>query len=130
MSEYNKAIRRSVVNIWRGMQHDPVKIKKDGRVTVVFWKDGTTTAVRCGMDQKYDSYMAFCAALGKKVFGSNSALKRAIYDTPNEVVDPILLDSDGFVARSKDDDVPYGTVTVGDGVSIIGTNHDPVNLLF
>lgn len=108
MSEYNKAIRRSVENIWRGLQHavirdhlDPVKIRTSGRVTVVFWKDGTATSVKCSMDEKYDSYMAFCAALGKKVFGSNSALKRVIQNCPVAVIDPVLLDPDGCPASSQ-----------------------------
>lgn len=82
-------------------QYTPAKIKKDGRVTVVFWKDGTATSVKCSMDEKYDSYMAFCAALGKKVFGSNSALKRVIQNCPVAVIDPVLLDPDGCPASSQ-----------------------------
>lgn len=79
----------------------PTKIRKDGPVTVVFWKDGTATSVRCGVGEKYDSYMAFCAALGKKVFGSSSALKRVIQNCPVAVIDPVLLDPDGCPASSQ-----------------------------
>lgn len=63
----------------------PRKIRKDGRVTVVFWKDGTTTAVRCGEGEKYDDYTAFCAAIAKRVCVSNSAIKRMLKGTPVEI---------------------------------------------
>lgn len=62
----------------------PKKIRVDGRVTVVFWQDGTTTVVRCGDDDKPNEYNAFCAALGKRIFGNNSALKRAVEQTEKE----------------------------------------------
>lgn len=65
---------------------NPVKIRKDGRVTVVFWQDNTTTAVRCGESEPYDDYTAFCAALAKKIFGNNSSLKRTIQNCPVEFV--------------------------------------------
>lgn len=65
----------------------PQKILKVGRVTVVFWNDSTSTAVRCGENEISDDYTAFCAALGKKIFGCNSALKRAFMDAPTETRD-------------------------------------------
>ena len=64
----------------------PVKIRKDGMVTVVFWKDGTATSVRCGAGEQYDDYVAFCAALAKKIFLSNSAVKRVLKNTSVEYV--------------------------------------------
>lgn len=64
----------------------PVKIKKDGLVTVVFWQDGTATSVRCGASESYDDYVAFCAALAKKFFLSNSMVKRVLKNTPVEYV--------------------------------------------
>ncbi len=66
----------------------PKKILKVGRVTVVFWEDGSSTAVKCGDSEIPDDYVAFCAALGKKVFGSNTALKRAFMDAPHETKEP------------------------------------------
>ena len=63
----------------------PQKILKVGRVTVVFWEDGSSTAVKCGENEIPDDYVAFCAALGKKVFGTNSALKRAFMDAPMDI---------------------------------------------
>ena len=64
----------------------PKKIRQDGRVTVVFWSDGTTTAVRRSDDDADNLYNAFCAALAKKVFGNNTALKRAIDTSELEIV--------------------------------------------
>lgn len=53
-------------------------IIKSGPATIVFWADGTKTMVRRAPDEEDNDYAAFTAALGIKLFGSNSALKRAI----------------------------------------------------
>lgn len=54
------------------------RILKSGPCTHVFWSDGTKTMVRRAPDEPDNDYAAFTAALGIKVFGSNSALKRLI----------------------------------------------------
>ena len=54
------------------------KIIHSGPVTVVFWKDGTKTLVRCAAHDAYDEYNAFCAALAIKMYGNNSKLKKMI----------------------------------------------------
>ena len=79
----------------------PVKIRKDGPVTVVFWQDGTATSVRCGAGEQYDDYVAFCAALAKKLFLSNSSVKRMLKNTPVEVVTPVHLTEDNKPAISE-----------------------------
>ena len=56
-----------------------------GKLSETFWKDGTTTAVRCGEGEKYDDYTAFCAAIAKRICGSNSAINRMLKDTPVEI---------------------------------------------
>lgn len=56
----------------------PVKIIKSGKVTIVFWADDTKTIVRCAEDEVPDDYDAFTAALAKKVYGSNTHLKKMI----------------------------------------------------
>lgn len=61
--------------------HQPITVDHifyDDKATVVFWTDGTKTIVKCAEGTKYDEYAAFCIALAKKIYGSNSALKRAI----------------------------------------------------
>lgn len=46
--------------------------------TIVFWTDGTKTVVKCMKDQPYSEYYGFLCALGKKIYGSNSALNRLV----------------------------------------------------
>ena len=66
---------------WGDKSHQPITVDHifyDDVATVVFWTDGTKTVVKCAEGTKYDEYAAFCIALAKKIYGSNSALKRAI----------------------------------------------------
>lgn len=66
---------------------EPKRIIRNGIATIVFWNDGTKTIVKCAEDDEPDDYMAFCAAYCKKVFGSNSHLKRVIKDAENTKVE-------------------------------------------
>lgn len=84
---FSRALGNMAMATVKIMLH-PKKILKVGRVTVVFWEDGSSTAVKCGENEIPDDYMAFCAALGKKVFGTNAALKRAFMDAPHETKEP------------------------------------------
>ena len=61
---YNYPKPRRVVN-------DP-----EAGVTVVLWEDGEKTIVRAAADEQMDVYDAFCAAFCKRIYGTNSALKR------------------------------------------------------
>lgn len=54
----------------------PERIWRFERATVVFWKDGDKTTVRKASDEEDNEYLAFCAALAKKIFGSNNAVKK------------------------------------------------------
>ena len=56
----------------------PDRIVKSGRATIVFWDDGTKTVVKRSPDEPDNDYNAFLAALGIKIFGSNSQLKKII----------------------------------------------------
>ena len=57
----------------------PAYIKREGPVTHVAWDDGTHTCVRlCAEDAQDSLYSAFCAALAKKIFGSNAAVHRMV----------------------------------------------------
>ena len=47
-------------------------------VTVVMWNDGEKTIVRASEGETLDIYDAFCAAFCKRVYGTNSALKREL----------------------------------------------------
>ena len=50
------------------------KIIYNGPATIVFWTDGTKTIVKRSKKDKYNKYNAFCAALAKKIFGSNNKI--------------------------------------------------------
>lgn len=56
----------------------PERIVKSGRATIVFWEDDTKTVVKRSADEPDNDYNAFLAALGIKIFGSNSQLKKII----------------------------------------------------
>lgn len=60
------------ISVW------PERIVKSGRATIVFWEDGTKTVVKRSPDESDNEYNAFLAALGIKIFGSNSKLKKII----------------------------------------------------
>lgn len=60
------------ISVW------PERIVKSGRATIVFWEDGTKTVVKRSPDEPDNEYNAFLAALGIKIFGSNSQLKKII----------------------------------------------------
>lgn len=46
--------------------------------TIVFWKDGTKTVVKCSENDPYIRYNAFCAALAKKIYGNNSQVNKIV----------------------------------------------------
>lgn len=50
----------------------------DNNYTTVLWNDGTKTTVKLSDDDIYDEYSAFCAALAKRIYGSNSRIKKII----------------------------------------------------
>lgn len=55
-----------------------IEYSADHMTVVVIWSDGDKTIVRRSANDPDDIYMAFTAALAKKIFGSNSAIKRVI----------------------------------------------------
>lgn len=56
----------------------PKKIIYSGNKTIVIWEDDVKTIVSLAEGDQYDPYLAFCAALAKRVYGSTSAAKRII----------------------------------------------------
>ena len=62
----------------------PTRIQKNGPATIVFWEDGTKTIVKRSEGEPDSDYAAFTAALGIKVYGSNSALKRIVERTETQ----------------------------------------------
>lgn len=63
---------------------DVKKIIFSGPKTIVLWSDGTKTIVSMSKDElRFDPEAAFCAAYTKKMFGSNSKIKRTIEQKSN-----------------------------------------------
>lgn len=65
----------------------PDRILKSGNATIIFWKDGAKTVVKLPEGDTPDDYSAFTAALAKKIFGSNSKVKKVI-KTKTEIQKP------------------------------------------
>jgi len=72
--------------------------------TIVFWKDGSKTVVKCHGDQTFNPYYGFCAALAKHIYKSNSAVNRMVDKYVSEMtkgtskkVDAGDTDGDGYV---------------------------------
>lgn len=58
----------------------PKRIKRRDTATIVEWMDGTQTKIVRPADvEDAELYTVFCIALAKKLYGSNSALKKAIH---------------------------------------------------
>lgn len=72
----------------------PTRIIRNGPATIVMWKDGTKTIVKKSADTIDDPYGAFCAALAKKVYGSNSRVHKLVAKTED-----YSKTSDGLAAR-------------------------------
>lgn len=63
---------------------DVKKIIFNGPKTIVLWSDGTKTIVSMSKDEpRFDPEAAFCAAYTKKMFGTNSKIKRVIEEKSN-----------------------------------------------
>ena len=63
---------------------DVKKIIFSGPKTIVLWSDGTKTIVSMSKDEtNFDPEAAFCAAYTKKMFGTNSEIKRVIKEKSN-----------------------------------------------
>lgn len=54
------------------------KIIKNGPATIVFWIDNTKTVVKRKEGAEDDIYVAFCAALAKKMYGTNSKVNKML----------------------------------------------------
>lgn len=61
-------------------------IRFDKKFTTVTWSDDTTTRVGCMLEDEYNKYEAFCAALAKRIYGSTSGVKH-IVDTKDEQIE-------------------------------------------
>lgn len=80
--EMAKAWTRQYVNSFCSVKS--IEVSDDHQTVVVIWADGDKTIVKRSKHDPDDLYMAFTAALAKKIYGSNSAVKRLINKKENE----------------------------------------------
>lgn len=59
-------------------KYTPKQIIYNPPATIVFWEDGTKTVVKCSESETYSEYYGFLAALGKKIFETNSEVNRIV----------------------------------------------------
>lgn len=77
-------LQRKLASYENGM--DIQRIVFNPPATIVFWKDGTKTVVKCQKDQEFNPYFGFCAAVAKRIYGNNSRINRMV--TEGEHVKP------------------------------------------
>lgn len=84
-SEYTKELLNKLIGGTDEMKNvDVKKIIFSGPKTIVLWSDGTKTIVSMSKDEtNFDPEAAFCAAYTKKMFGTNSKIKRIIKEKSN-----------------------------------------------
>ncbi len=64
---------------------EPERILFSGRKTIVLWEDRPSkTIVSCWEKDGYDEYIGFASALAKKIFCTNSQIKKKIADWAKE----------------------------------------------
>lgn len=76
-------------------------IVKNGPAMVVFWMDGTKTIVKRKEGEKDDDYLAFCAALAKKIYGNNSRVKRIVDNIHDETKKPVKKSAKKSTKKEK-----------------------------
>ena len=102
-SKYTKSFEQALAKgEFKAMKYayKPLKIIYNDPATIVFWRDGTKTVVKRMEKEKFNPYTAFCAALAKKLFGSNSAVNRIVNSGYNQLVGDIL--KAGKKAKTKE----------------------------
>lgn len=52
------------------------KVIFNGNRTIIIWRNGTKTIVKCSDDEQFDKYAGFSAAIVKALFGSTSAAQK------------------------------------------------------
>ena len=87
MAPENFTFRLDPLHLVFMFNYKPKRILKSGLATIVFWEDGTKTVVKRAEDEPDNEYTAFTAALAKRIFGSNNAIKKLI-KTKTEVQKP------------------------------------------
>lgn len=79
---------------------DVERVIYSGPATIVFWKDGTKTVVKCSKDEAFDPAIAILWCFLKKYFGSTSAAKEWLASVTEDWYDQqSLLTVEDFVRQ-------------------------------
>ena len=70
--------------------------------TIVFWKDGTKTVVKCTKGTKFDKYAGFCAAVTKRVYENNSLVNKMVKNGYEEPKKGIKIPASKALKSNKD----------------------------
>ncbi len=70
--------------------------------TIVFWKNGEKTVVKCAENETYNEYAGFCAAVAKQVFRTNSTVNRIVRNAYREPEKPVSEQR-----KEKSDDIDW-----------------------
>lgn len=76
VSKMEESIMKTQKNALPGIK----KVIYSGNKTIILWADNTKTIVSCKEGDTFDPYMGFCAAVVKKLFGTNSNIKKTIME--------------------------------------------------
>lgn len=81
-------ITQTIRTVTRAVNEAPfvpksIEVSADHRTVVVVWNDKTKTIVKRSENDPDDLYMAFTAALAKRIFQSNSHIKKIIQSKVN-----------------------------------------------
>lgn len=77
----------------------PDRIVFNPPATIVFWKDGTKTVVKCAEGEKFDPYTGFCYAFTEHFLGSISHIKKLCQKSSTGLPEA----SESIVEEEKDD---------------------------
>ena len=86
LDQYKKGLIEGREIVWKSISVD--RIIFNDPATIVFWNDGTKTVVKCQEGQTFNPYFGFCAAIAKKLYGSNSILNRIVETYLEKEEDP------------------------------------------
>ena len=88
---FSRAFRKEVMNTMQ--KPEPKKVIFNNPYTIVNWKDGTKTVVKCMEGDTFSKDVGFCVAVARKVFGGHNQYKKFVKDA--HVIEPKRICSCG-----------------------------------
>lgn len=89
------------------------RILRNGRTTIVFFKDGTKAVAKRPIDEPDDAYYGVCAAIAKRVAGSGTKLKKLV-----DTIEWVGMDGEKSKAKPSKNPKRFEHVEIGFGDGI------------